>query len=181
MCHTLTMGKGTVKEVRPGVWRVRIDAGVDPLTGKRIQVSKVVHGGIRAAEHELKKLSGSALEGKARRSSASFETYLRQWIEWRGPSLSPRTVQLYERLLETVVIPRLGRVHLADLKARDLDRLYRELEQGGTSAYVLRQVHVVIRSALSTAVKWGVVEQNVARLASQPTVPRKDASAPLPV
>ncbi len=174
------MGKGTVKEVRPGVWRVRVDAGMDPLTGKRIQVSKVVHGGIRAAEHELKKLAGAAVEGKARRSGSSVETFFRQWIEWRGPSLSPRTVQLYERLVDTVVIPKLGRLNLADLKARDLDRLYRELEQGGKSPYVLRQVHVVIRSALSTAVKWGAVEQNVAKLASQPAVPRKDASAPLP-
>ena len=180
MCHTLAMGEGSVKEVRPGVWRVRIDAGVDPLTGKRIQVSKVVHGGIRAAQSELRKLAGASSEGKARRSTASVETFLRQWIEWKAPSLSPRTVQLYERLLETVVIPKLGGMRLADLKARELDRLYRELEQRGTSVYVLRQVHVVIRSALSTAVKWGVVEVNVAKLASQPTVPHKDVSAPSP-
>ena len=180
ICHTLTMGEGSIKEVRPGVWRVRADAGVDPLTGKRIQISKVVHGGIRAAQSEKRKLAAASMEGKARRSSASVETFLRQWIEWRAPSLSPRTVQLYERMLEQVVIPKLGRMRLADLKVRELDRLYRELEQSGKSVYVRRQVHVVIRSALSEAVKWGAIEVNVAKLASQPTVPHKDVSAPSP-
>jgi hypothetical protein len=47
---------GSVTEMRPGVYRLRDGAGADPSTGKRRQVSKVIHGGKRQANGQLRRL-----------------------------------------------------------------------------------------------------------------------------
>ena len=91
LCHTLPMAKGTIKETQPGVWRVRVDAGVDPVTGKRIQLSKVVRGGVRAAEGALRKLHKEAAEGKKGRQSASVGELLDQWLVNAKATLSPKS------------------------------------------------------------------------------------------
>ena len=38
---------GHKKEIRPGVWKLRVSAGRDPVTGKYRYFSKTVEGGPR--------------------------------------------------------------------------------------------------------------------------------------
>ncbi len=48
--------RGSLREKRVGYWEVRIDGGVDRLTGKRVQVSRSVAGSKRDAERVLNTL-----------------------------------------------------------------------------------------------------------------------------
>ena len=48
--------RGSLREKRAGNWEVRIDGGVDRLTGKRVQVSRSVAGTKRDAEKVLNTL-----------------------------------------------------------------------------------------------------------------------------
>jgi hypothetical protein len=61
----LATPEGSVTEMRPGVYRLRVDAGVDPITGKRRQVSNVIHGGKTQANNELRRLIAEAESGVA--------------------------------------------------------------------------------------------------------------------
>ena len=172
------MAKGTIKETRPGVWRVRVEAGMDPVTTKRIQLSKVVHGGIRAVQAELGKLQREAHAGRKGRQSASVGELLEQWIHNISPNLSPKTVANYRMRIDRELKPTLGQIPVESLTAKHLDKLYGNLGRAGASVYVVRQVHATIRAALTQAVKWGAVERNVAAMATIPSVPPTPVLAP---
>ena len=174
------MAKGTIKETQPGVWRVRVDAGVDPVTGKRIQLSKVVRGGVRAAEGALRKLHKEAAEGKKGRQSASVGELLDQWLVNAKATLSPKSVENYALRIEKQLRPTIGHIPVEKLTARHLDQLYRGLADKGASVYVIRQAHATIRAALSQAVRWGEVDRNVALLATVPSIEVTPSTAPSP-
>lgn len=74
--------RGSLREKRAGYWEVRIDGGVDRLTGKRVQISRSVAGTKREAEkvlntliskHETNSVGGS--------TTATFGGLLTKWIE----------------------------------------------------------------------------------------------------
>lgn len=178
--HTLVMAKGTIKETQPGVWRVRVDAGADPVTGKRIQLSRVVRGGVRAAEDALRRLHKEAADGKRGRQSASVGELLDQWLANSRSTLSPKSIQNYSMRIEKQLRPTIGHIPVEKLTARHLDQLYRGLADKGASVYVIRQAHATIRAALSQALRWGEVDRNVAMLAKVPTIQAKPATAPSP-
>ena len=47
------MARGTKSEIRPGVWRLRVFVGTDPVTGNPRQLSRTARGGVRVAQREL--------------------------------------------------------------------------------------------------------------------------------
>jgi integrase len=91
---------------------------------------------------------------------------------------SPNTLRGYRQIAETVVRPELGRIKLARLTARDLDRLYAKLSAKGNSAMTVRHVHAFIGVALHQAERWQLVDRNVARQATPPTVHTTEVVAP---
>jgi hypothetical protein len=79
--------------------------------------------------------------------------------------------------LELNVIPTVGEVPLQQLNAAHLNRLYaylltdgRKDGNGGLSTRSVRYVHTILQRALSDAMRWGLVERNVAALADPPRV-----------
>ena len=62
---------------RPGTWELRIDAGLDPLTGRRLQRSLVFEGTSREADAKLAELTVEA--GRGRIQSIPSEE-----LPWRG-------------------------------------------------------------------------------------------------
>ena len=56
--------RGSKRELRPGVWELRVSLGYDPETGKRHQVSKTFHGGARAADAALRDLVDHQAPGR---------------------------------------------------------------------------------------------------------------------
>lgn len=56
---------------RAGAWRIRVDIGRDPATGRRRQIERTVHapntpGGRRQADDELARLVAEARAGRLR-------------------------------------------------------------------------------------------------------------------
>ena len=65
----MAYGDGCVREVRDGTWRVRVDFGTDPRTGKRSICSRNVKGTREDAENLREELLARRALGHA---SASF-------------------------------------------------------------------------------------------------------------
>ena len=93
---------------------------------------------------------------------------------------SPTTLRGYRQIAEAVVRPELGRIKLARLTARDLDRLYAKLSAKGNAAMTVRHVHAFIGAALHQGERWQLVDRNVARQATPPTVHPAEVVAPSP-
>jgi hypothetical protein len=47
---------GSKRKLKAGVWELRGELGVDPITGKRKQFSETFHGPARAADQRLRDL-----------------------------------------------------------------------------------------------------------------------------
>jgi integrase len=165
-------------------WAVVVDAGADPVTGRRRQRW---HSGFRTrkeAEAELAAILTRLDAGAyAEPSKQTVAAYLEQWLSAQRPRLRPSTHESYRRVLRVHVIPAIGSTPLMRLTATVLDELYAALLRegrcdgtGGLSARTVRYVHTIIRRALSDAVRKGLVSRNVAALADPPSP--SEAKAP---
>jgi integrase len=174
--------RGTLRPVkgREHYWEIAVDAGRDPITGRRIRVVRGVHGGKRDAERALNQLVTDVSSGRATASTATVADLLDRWLDNVGSTLSPRTLQGYRRVVAQRLIPALGATKLTKLSAAHLDRLYRSLSAEGLAPASVRAVHAVISSALNQAVRWGWIGENVADRATPPPTRRPRLAPPDP-
>lgn len=173
--------RGSLREKRAGYWEVRIDAGIDRLTGKRVQVSRSVEGTRRDAERVLNTLiSKHEMASVGGSTTATFNALLTAWLEQVGPDLAYQTVQGYKRLIRNHIEPALGGIKLRKLDVATLDSFYRALTNKGLAPASVRQAHAVIRSALKQGVKWDWVPINVAEKASPPRLRKASTRPPTP-
>lgn len=161
--------EGSKRERSPGVWEVRVYRGRDPRTGKPRQASKTVHGSERDADRVLLDMLDRA-DVASSLNVRSVAELVDLWLEHlRDIGRAGNTVEGYEAKLRNHVLPALGKTPIEKLSALHLDRLYGAMRAAGLERSI-PQVHAVVRSMLSQAVKWDLVEKNVAKQATPPTV-----------
>lgn len=164
---------GSITQKRPGVWRVVVSVGRDPITGKRARMVRTVEGTKRQAERELAGMLVDAGSPGAARSSLTVETYL---LGHYLPSLQVRrrTADGYESKIRVHVLPYLGRVKLSALTAYDVARWQQKLEQAGVGAHTRRHAYRVLRQALRRAMKLGLVTHDVGEAVDPPRLPDRE-------
>jgi len=103
-----------------------------------------------------------------RRTTADF---LRWWCREVLPgSVKESTAQDYIWVLETYVIPAIGRHRLVKLTPDHVHAMLRSMEQRGLSPRTRRLTRTILRRALTTAERFGHVARNVASLTEPPKV-----------
>ena len=171
--------RGGLREKQSGVWEVRIEAGRDPITGRRRQLSRTVRGTKQEAERVLNALVSDADAGLTTGTDATFRFLCEEWLALTGAELSPTTLRRYRGLLSKQIYPALGDRPVSSIRTNDLDRLYLGLvTTRGLAPATVRQVHAVIRRAFKQAVTWGWIANNPAANASPPRVPKPELSPP---
>lgn len=99
--------------------------------------------------------------------------YLTEWLD--GLRLKPQTLAGYRRKIRLQISPAIGHVPLDELRATHLNKMYRQLEQRGgarggpLSLTTVREVHNILSSVYSDAVKAGLVADSPTRRADPPT------------
>jgi integrase len=102
--------------------------------------------------------------------------YLDFWLEnGARPAVRPATLVLYESKLRKHVVPVLGQIRLQALKPADIQALYARKLGEGLSRRSVELIHVVMRRALSQAVRRGLLGDNPADRVDRP---RSDRPAP---
>jgi integrase len=96
------------------------------------------------------------------RSGQTFGEYLDDWFARKEPRLARSTFVTYRGYEDRELIPRLGEREIQSLAPGDFDTLAAELEKAGKAAATIRQVVAIARSALSDAVRLGIVSTNAA-------------------
>ena len=164
---------------RPGTWELRIDAGYDPLTGRRRQRSVVFEGTARAADHKLAELTVDAAHGRLQVGSHTLAQLIEAGLEQAASEgLERTTMRGYRRVAENQILPALGSRRITKLTAEELDRFYRALAKKGYSYSTIHQTHIVLRRVLETAVRWRWISYNPAKDARPPRVAKTE---PVPV
>ncbi|MGO9335192.1 MAG: tyrosine-type recombinase/integrase [Acidimicrobiales bacterium] len=181
--------KGTKTEIAPGVWRLRVYIGRN-AKGNPVQRSKTIHtadknakpgAGTRLADRELANMIAEANKGNTATGTETVSDLLDLFLDHKeSTGRSPETLRGYRQIANAVVRPELGTIKLSRLTARDLDRLYAKLRAKGNAAMTVRHVHTFIGTALHQGERWQLVDRNVARQATPPTVHPVEVVAPSP-
>jgi integrase len=113
------------------------------------------------------------------KTSATYGVLLDDWLKHlQGQGLSPKTLSEYERLVETVLRPRLGSKRVGSITVRQIDSLYSDLSGKGKSPSTVHNVHTVLSRSLAQGVNWGWLMHNPALDASPPPVRRTEITPP---
>lgn len=160
-------GEGSIYEIKAtGRWCAAITVATP--TGRR---RKWLHGRTRAEVGEkLTQALHARDEGTLRPGRApSVQEFLQVWLD--GLSLEPSTLRGYEQVVRVHLVPALGRIKLDRLTAIDVDRMLRQKAGTGLSPQSRATIRAVLRSAMSFAVRKGIVTRSVVTL-SEPVKTR---------
>ena len=162
-------------------YSIAISMGKDPVTGKYKQQWVSVKGSKKDAEKHLSEILHQLDTGSFMKpGKTTLAEYLRKWLkDYVWPNLAPRTAEGYEHIIHRHLIPSLGNIPLTHLKPEHLQRYYSEKllsgrcdGKGALSARTVRHHHVTLHDALESAVKWGLLNRNVADAVSPPRYQR---------
>lgn len=165
--------RGQIHARGGGAWLIRVSLPAD-VDGKRKTWNKTVHGTRKDAERALTRalsdLDAGRLEDPSRMSVAAW---WKEWWEGRRQDLKERTWIHYDRVIQLYIMPFLGKVRLADLKPRDVQRVISALGNGGEGR----------KPVAPTTVRYSIgrLSQSLAaavRLRLLPSNPAKNATLP---
>lgn len=155
-------------------WRVVVQAGRDPITGKRHQLS-----GSAATEREAQ-----ALERKLRlqaEAGVDGRILLRDLVaEWwaSGPRLAPTTEVNYRGNLDKHILPVLGDKRADEIRPRLVAQFLRHVQAEGLSAATARKVRTVLSAVMSYAVAMEYAESNPVMKVPPPELDGEERPAP---
>jgi integrase len=171
--------RGTKREVRRGVWRLRVVGSYDPKTGVARQKSRTVQGTKKTADEALSAFLTEVRTGTAIASTDTLNAFLDRWLEHVEADLSPTTIRNYRDKLQRVRRD-LGEIKLADLTAQKLDQAYARWRHEDISAQTIRHIHRVLSTALHQAEKWDLVLRPATDRATPPKQADQPVRAPTP-
>jgi hypothetical protein len=129
-------------------WRVVVQAGRDPITNKRSQLS-----GTAATEREAVRLERQQrLQAQGQKAGSVTVTLAQLVAEWwaSGPDLAPTTALNYWGVVDNHILPVLGERKVGDVRPRPGAAFFRHLEQTkGLEPATLRKVRTVLSAVMS--------------------------------
>lgn len=159
-------GEGSIVKRADGRWMAQVDLGW--AGGKRQR--KFLYG--KTGQEVARKLTvavRSHQDGMPMSNErVTVEAFVKDWLASTRGTIRPKTWQTYEGYLRLHAIPTLGRLPLAKLEPRHLQRLYSDKLEEGLSPTSVHHLHAILHRALGRAARWGVVPRNVADLVDAP-------------
>ncbi len=162
--------RGSVKKYGSS-WCVTFDLGIDPATGKRRQKRKRGFATRKEAEAALTKMITDAEDGLFDQSDRVTVTdFLEQWLASKESTVRKSTYRSYAWLVKKHIVPHLGKAKLTDLTPIQLQKYYTKLQKldKPLSNRSILHIHIVLQEALDRAMKWGLLNRNVAKLVDPP-------------
>ncbi|SFX53770.1 Site-specific recombinase XerD [Thermoactinomyces sp. DSM 45891] len=172
--HVRKRGKG---------WVYVLSIGRDLTTGKRKQKWSRSFKTKKEAERELNKAINEIENGIfVEPNKVTLGEYLENWLEdYARGAVRPTTFSSYRFAIRTHIAPHLGSLTLQELQATHIQRFYNnKLEsgrvdgKGGLAASTIQYMHTVLQKALEHAVKWQLINRNVAKLSDPPKIRKRE-------
>lgn len=148
-------GEGSIFRLGNGRWRAQVSIGP---RGNRRFVTRTTSTE-REARAALEELRADRRAGVSR-SRLTTGAFLEWWVD-SVRNIRPTTRAGYRAAIRYHLVPTIGSLRLADLAPLHVEEMLAALEPR-MSAKSLRNVHAVLRRALTAAVRAGHVSRNVA-------------------
>jgi integrase len=163
--------QGSIRQLSAGSWELRVLVGTDPETGRRIDRTATSRGTREQAERELAEMAASVRSTRMVGVRSPMSELFEAWFAIAETGWAPTTIRQTRSVLDCYLHPHLGRVAVGDVTPAAIDKLYVRLRRSGgvggrpLMPGTLARVHVVLRSSLSQAMRWGWIWDN------QPSAP----------
>lgn len=163
-------------------FKVVIEAGRDPATGRRRRITRTVSG--RRHDAELLELDltrqleqGTYVEPKR----ITVRDWMNTWLnDYKKMTLRQTTYDSYKMQIDKHIIPAIGAIPIQELRADHLQKLYSEKHQAGLSPRSVRYIHTVIHGALEQAVENRIILLNVSKSTKLPKKEKGEVRALTP-
>jgi integrase len=166
-------GEGSIYQRKDGRWAGGLHVGYG--NGKRIRKHVLGHSRKEVADKLDVLLRAHKEQRPIPDGRQKLGPFLRTWLdETAKPTLRASTYTSYNAIIRLHIIPDLGRIPLAKLTPADVQTFLGAKTANGLSPRRVQYLHAVLRRALVTAERWGLVSRNVAKLVDPPRVPRPD-------
>ena len=159
--------EGAIYQRGDGKWRAQVT-----LDGRRLSFSAKTR---RECLEWFKKTNGLIDDGMTYASTkVTFEEFITGWLSSSKASIKRTTWTHYNQVMHSYVIPFIGHVKVKDLRPDQIQGLYDQLLAQGGGTYTVIKIHTVLRSALSQAVKTGMIGRNPASVTKPPKAPFRE-------
>jgi integrase len=167
--------RGSVVEVRKGVWRVVVPAANDPVTGRRRRIVRHVHGKKRDAEDERTRLLFEVGGGDHLGHDATVAQLVERWFA--RAELAASTRREYRYAIDGHLPASLASMKIHKVRAHHLDDVYSDMATR-VGPDRIRRLHSILSQSFAQAVRWRWVATNPARDASPPSQPPPKPTPP---
>ncbi len=157
-------------------WYAVVYEGTDPVTGRERRSWHPAGCERDDAERLAARLASERDGAHDGARSLSFGAFLTsRWLPGKRLVLAASTYNGYRRNAEGHIVPALGRIGLRRLRPHHLEAFYDGLlrPRDGRAALAPKtvyEIHLVIRGALSDAVRRGLISRNIALVAHAPSL-----------
>ncbi len=169
-------GRGHIVKRGKSSYSLKVSTGKDATTGKYLYQWITVKGTKKDAEKRLSETLYQLDNGTfLKPGKTTVAEFLERWLkDYAQPNLSHKGFERYSGIVKKHLIPQIGSVTLTQLKPFHLQKQYVIMMENGLSAGTIHYHHAVIHKALKTAMKWGLVNRNVADSVDIPRIEQKE-------
>lgn len=162
-----------------GSFRLWIDLGKDPVTGKRVRRTVTAATVEECYAQAAKVRDSEAPLDTAQAQRQTVADYLRSWMEGRKRHHEVTTNSYYDQIIRTQIVPNIGSVRLRDLTVDHIERMLAKVAERGVKPSTANRSRRVMVTALKDAERRDLVARNVASL-SKPLPERKSRRQLIP-
>jgi integrase len=168
---------------RGGIWVAVVEQPKNAKTGARRRRWSTGFATRKEAEAERDRMRSEIRNGvDVIPKKITVAGYLSRWLAHITPRVAPRTAQSYRGVVEGRLIPTFGATELSRLTALQISEAVavwasgprNDGRKGKLSPRSVQIALVVLRMALSQAVKWNVIVRNVAEQVDAPRLERAE-------
>lgn len=145
-------GSGSLRELRPGVWRITADAPRDPVTGERRQRSRTVRGSKAEAQRALTALKASIDVGPV---ATSVEVAMLLDRLMARARIRDNTRRAWTIAIRDVLKPRIGAEPVRSITPHRVRQLWEQAEADGVSLHALKRSYTILKRSFDFARELG--------------------------
>ena len=163
--------EGSIYKRKDGRWA----ASISLRTGKR----RTFYGKTRQeAAQKLLRAHRALADGlPLAQERTTVRQVLDRWLEdVASYKVRARTLRRYQEIVRLHLVPAIGQISLSRITPDHIERMMNEALSRGQSPQSVAHSRAVLRTALNTAMRWGLVGRNVASLAEPPRIPEREVN-----
>lgn len=166
---------GSVKK-DGSTWYYILELGKDVNTSKRKQKKRRGFKTKKEAQAALVQAESEVLRGDyIEPSKMLYGEYIESWLIDKKTKIKSSTFGTYLWLVNNHIKRGLGNIQLNKISAMELQKFYNQLlSEKSLSNENIQKIHSLINNSLNRAVKWGLLNKNVALLVDRPRSNRRE-------